>query len=175
MSAAAGPFLLFSLSLFSLHSTVSAAPAPASPAVNSPHLGVIHGQSSPLNPTVHEYLGIPFALPPTGTLRFAPPAVIPSNPTASVDATKFGLSCPALPANYDEVHKLLNYPYNSNTDAPEGEDCLNLNVWTKPGRNNAPVLVDIYGGGFQFGKTNEARSYGAGWVQNNEVVLVTLK
>jgi cholinesterase len=54
--------------------------------------GKIQGQSSGWKPQVSEYLGIPYAQPPVGQLRFAAPKLFQS--TSAVNATKFGPSCP---------------------------------------------------------------------------------
>jgi hypothetical protein len=55
--------------------------------------GVIEGQPSKWQPDVSEYLGIPFAQPPVGPLRFAAPKPIQINGT--IKANKFGFSCPS--------------------------------------------------------------------------------
>lgn len=88
------------------------------------------------------FLGIPFAMPPVGALRFAPP-VEPACWTGTLTATAFGPACPQK---------------NQDTGRVEGsEDCLSLNVWT-PKLDPAarlPVLVFIYGGGNIVGHTDE--------------------
>ncbi|KAG8679150.1 hypothetical protein FRC09_019218, partial [Ceratobasidium sp. 395] len=84
------------------------------------------------------FLGVPFAQPPTGPLRFKPPVPwSPSNKTQLVNATAYGASCEQ---GIDQGLPL------------ESEDCLTLNIW-RP-RNitgKVPVLVWLYGGGFYFG------------------------
>ncbi len=81
------------------------------------------------------YTGIPFAAPPTGDLRWKPPA--PVKPWDGVKETKiFSPACPQ-PAAADPT---LNM----------SEDCLYLNVWT-PAKNTEeklPVMVFFYGGAF---------------------------
>ncbi|KAF8458790.1 Alpha/Beta hydrolase protein [Kalaharituber pfeilii] len=135
------------LSLLSL--PLCLATAPPAPTITAP-FGTIIGQPGRLDPAVHEFLGIPFAQPPTGSLRFRPPARLPNRSPQSppVVATKFGLSCPSFP-----FASVPGIPYNF-TGMTEGEDCLSLNIWTKPGRTNAPVMVWIYGGAFMIGGTD---------------------
>ena len=164
-------FKFLSRVLLSLSLCVSAAvaePAPPTPTVTAP-FGTIIGREGPLSPTVrvHEYLGIPYAKSPTGPLRFAPPVRLP-NQKKPIIAKEFGLSCPSQPGSVP-----TNLPFNFTV--PEGEDCLSINIWTKPGRNNAPVLVWIYGGGFVSGTTNVKLYDGTHFAANNEVIIVSLK
>ncbi|KAJ1304675.1 hypothetical protein OPQ81_005814 [Rhizoctonia solani] len=84
------------------------------------------------------FLGIPFAQPPVGPLRFKPPVPwAPGNITV-VNATLDGASCEQ------------NVPFTNNRIS---EDCLTLNVW-KPTNvtGKLPVMVWIYGGGFYQGE-----------------------
>jgi para-nitrobenzyl esterase len=89
---------------------------------------------------VTSYLGIPYAAPPIGSLRWHPPApVTPS--TTTFQATQAGARCPqpAFPAGSPP-------PVTS-------EDCLTLNVQvpTDAGSGPLPVMVEIHGGGFIIG------------------------
>ena len=83
------------------------------------------------------YLGIPFAAPPTGDLRWRPPA--PVQPWDGVKETK--MYSPACPQ-----------PAAASPGAPlnMSEDCLYLNVWTpaKSADEKLPVMVFFYGGAF---------------------------
>jgi para-nitrobenzyl esterase len=82
-----------------------------------------------------QFLGIPFAAPPVGTLRWQSPQP-PANWQGTLPATAFGAECPQL----------------GQTSA--SEDCLTLNVFAPasaaPG-SKLPVLVWIYGGSFSAG------------------------
>ncbi|WP_228979443.1 carboxylesterase/lipase family protein [Streptomyces sp. DH12] len=81
------------------------------------------------------YHGIPYAGPPTGRHRWAPPR--PAVAWSGVrDATRPGPLCPQVPSAYAPI-------------AGEEEDCLVLNVTTPPRgtRGPAPVLVWIHGDG----------------------------
>lgn len=121
---------------------------------------VTHGE------TVYEYLGIPYAEPPVGELRFAAPK--PAKPwSGSKEATEFGAECPQT---------AVPIPGLVLTEKDEkNEDCLFLNVFvpssTKPNDTKA-VMVWIHGGGFQYGSSNIYR--GGVLAAFNDVIIVTL-
>jgi para-nitrobenzyl esterase len=83
---------------------------------------------------VTSYLGIPYAAPPVGDLRWEPPA--PAAPwKGTLEATAAGNICPGP----------------SSTGGTSGaEDCLTLNVQVPAGAQSShlPVMVEIHGGGF---------------------------
>lgn len=119
--------------------------------------GIIHGHAAANRTEVSEYLGIPFAQPPLGSLRFAAPK--PYRSSAHFNASSFGQTCLAsvTQANYsiltdDGYHLAPTAEEYFNTIDEHGialgEDCLTLNVWTKPqiGEKTKAVLFFIYGG-----------------------------
>jgi cholinesterase len=57
------------------------------------------------------------------------------------------------------------------------EDCLTLNVWTKPqaGEAKKAVLLWIYGGGFSTGNSDNPAYNGQYIVDQEDVVLVSIK
>jgi len=111
---------------------------------------------------VKTWLGIPFAQPPVGKLRWqAPQPLKPSNKT--FDAKKFGFA--AMQTVDDRETASLN---------PQSEDCLTLNIWTRGNGKNLPVMVFIPGGGFQTGGSSDIRYHGANFAAANDVVLVTI-
>jgi para-nitrobenzyl esterase len=105
---------------------------------------------------VDQWLGIPYAAPPVGALRWQPPQP-PAPWTATLAATSFGSEC---------VQQFPLFP------AGGTENCLYLNVWAPQGTAagaNLPVLVHIHGGGFVFGNGNGDNSLLA--TTGNEVVV----
>ena len=103
------------------------------------------------------FAGIPYAAPPVGALRFAPPA--PASPwRGERDATHAGPRCIQDPdADFERGHN-------------SSEDCLTLNVWTPPvSRGPRPVMVWIHGGAFANGSSG---IYDARWLTTHGDILV---
>jgi para-nitrobenzyl esterase len=109
------------------------------------------------------FRGIPFARPPVGDLRFAPPRP-PAPWTSVLQATRFG---PAAPQEQSAVGFGIK---------ETSEDCLTLNVWT-PGLDDArrPVMVWIHGGAFVFGGASQPIYDGARLARRHDVVVVTMQ
>ncbi|KAH8983925.1 carotenoid ester lipase precursor [Lactarius akahatsu] len=110
---------------------------------------------------INKFLGIPFAKPPIGDLRFRLPQAFGSY-VGKHNATAFGLSCPqqadplALPDGLPPPTLQFLQSLGTKATIPIGEDCLTLNViapaYVKPG-SKLPVVVWIYGGGFEDGSS----------------------
>lgn len=112
---------------------------------------------------VTAFLGIPFAQPPKGELRFAPP--VPVQPWSGVrPATNFGFSCPQG-KDISEPASLL----------AQDEDCLTLNIWT-PGADTKkrPVIIYIHGGGFLNGGTGDPTYNGAIFSKRGDLVFASI-
>ncbi|MCC2028119.1 carboxylesterase family protein [Microbacterium sp. YMB-B2] len=108
------------------------------------------------------FLGIPFAKPPTGTLRFAAP-VPPERWTEPLDATEYG----ATPLRITGVDNLIPEP------AIPGKSTLNVNVFTPALDGALPVLVWIHGGGYTEGSPASPWYDGARFNRDG-VVTVTI-
>jgi para-nitrobenzyl esterase len=113
--------------------------AGADPTVVDTTAGPIQGTD---DGSVRRYLGVPFAQPPVGRLRFAMPQ--PPVPWTKVrDATQMGPVCAQV---------------GPDATKPNGsEDCLYLNVYApskSTGAGGAPVMVWLHGGGFTVGSPN---------------------
>jgi para-nitrobenzyl esterase len=105
-----------------------------------------------------EWLGIPYAAPPVGQLRWQPPQQ-PTPWTATLQATSFGGECV-------QQFPVPGFPTGGT------EDCLYLNVWAPRGTSagaGMPVLVHIHPGGFVIGNGNADNSLLA--TTGNEVVV----
>ena len=111
---------------------------------------------------VKTWLGIPFAQPPVGKLRWqAPQSLKPSNKT--FDAKKFGFTaCQDIDKN------------EGASGNPQSEDCLTLNIFTRGNGKNLPVMVFIHGGGFQNGGPADPLYNGSNFAAAHDVVIVTI-
>ena len=111
------------------------------------------------------YLGVPFAAPPTGDLRWRAPQPVAAWQGAR-PADKFAPGCMQSPL----INRALGLE-----PVPTSEDCLYLNVWTpaKSPRDRLAVMVWIYGGGFTSGATSIPQYNGANLAKKG-VVLVSL-
>lgn len=140
--------------------------------------GLVLGTRSESTPAVREFLGIPYAQPPVGELRFAPP--LPAEPLGTVNATSLPPSCMQYLSSGAVLYTREVLEFNLqglNVTGPVSEDCLSLSVWTPaaeqiPEGELLPVLLFIYGGGFGTGGMDVPYQVPAEWVQRTQAHVV---
>jgi para-nitrobenzyl esterase len=151
---------------------------PGANPVRGTAFGQIEGSVSADGTTV-AWLGVPFAKPPVGTLRWQPP----QDPDAwtGVKLTKdYADACTQIGGIFSPPPK--GKDYSSITDnfyKPMGsEDCLYLNIWspTSPstGETKLPVIVYIHGGSNVVGAAFDPVWVGGNLANNANAVVVTV-
>jgi para-nitrobenzyl esterase len=125
--------------------------------------GKVHGKT--INGgRVRAFLGLPYAAPPVGDLRWKAPEPA-AHWKGERDATKYGAHCVQTP--FEDM---------SFQDAGASEDCLYLNVFTPAdakGSSKLPVMFWIHGGGYFGGSASEPRHNGD-FLPTKGVVLITI-
>ncbi len=108
---------------------------------------------------MRSFLGVPYALPPVGELRWRPPQPLPAW-SGSRDALQFGAEC---------------MQGRGRAPVAMSEDCLFLNIWVadKPRSHHLPVLVWVHGGAFMVGSAGQPTYDGASLARQG-LIVVTL-
>lgn len=141
------------------------------PGVIQTSCGRIKG--SPLNVNgrrVYQYLGIPYAEPPVGDLRFKKP-----KPIRPWSQTLIANKMPAACIQYTSYH----FPWRD-TQRNKSEDCLYLNIWVPNIQNKncykskIPVMFWIHGGGFSYGSIRKPEYDGRTLAAEGGVIVVTI-
>ncbi|XP_013790869.1 acetylcholinesterase-like [Limulus polyphemus] len=144
--------------------------------------GVVESFEHPLviGGGVYVFMGIPYAKPPVGDLRFSKPVPIESWEGKIGGETKPN-SCYQTEIHHDqEVHDLWKLK------TPVSEDCLYLNIYVP--RNSTlgfgidnpksedliPVMVFIHGGKFHYGSSSPDAYDGAVLADATDVIVVTM-
>ncbi|MGO9318891.1 MAG: carboxylesterase/lipase family protein [Terracidiphilus sp.] len=114
---------------------------------------------------VHAFLGLPYAAPPVGDLRWKAP-LPPARWKGERDASKFSARCAQNHVFDDMIFQ----------DGGASEDCLFLNVYAPADagkKSKLPVMFWIHGGGYSGGASSEPRHNGD-FLPLKGVVLVTI-
>jgi para-nitrobenzyl esterase len=131
--------------------------------------GVVAGETTP-NSAVKIFMGIPFAAPPVGELRWKAPQ--------PVQAWKGLRECIKPPASAMQKKPMPFFCWTKEfliPDEPVSEDCLYLNIWTpaKTGKDKLPVIVWIHGGAFT-GGSGTVPLYDGEAMARKGVVFITI-
>lgn len=137
---------------------------------------VIETQAGPIigavdNATgVHRFLGIPYALPPIGELRWQPPQPVPAWKTP-LQALEFGMPAAQNPSVLFEIR-------GPKGELPECEDCLYLNIYappaTQPRDRKLPVMLWLHGGSFYMGSGCQQIYNGCHLTASGRAIVVTM-
>ena len=136
--------------------------------------GALHGTHSG---SAIAFMGIPYARPPIGQLRWEPPQ--PAIPWAGVrDASRPGHACTQDPAGLVPFLAPMAQAYGSSYAEPPvdfSEDCLYLNVWRPnwPAKSALPVMLWLHGGSNRGGSGSQS-TYSGVSLASRGVVLVTI-
>jgi carboxylesterase type B len=138
--------------------------------------GTLHGFINASTPLVRQFLGVPYAEPPLGSLRFAPPV---SKANAGViNATKFGDSCMQQFSNSSTIY--TNQVSQFLINGGQSEDCLYLHIWAPalktehPQETALPVFLYIPGGGYTSGGANSIAKIPDNWIQRTQSHIVVV-
>lgn len=148
--------------------------------------GPLRGVMVHVHPPVEAFLGVPYATPPVGSLRFMPP-VTPSLWKNTRLADRFSPVCPQKPPDIgNRTEALLDYPRGRLLYlekllpllANQSEDCLYLNLYvprTETGEEEpipVPCIVYVHGESFEW---NSGNPYdGTVLASSARVIVVTI-
>ena len=129
---------------------------------------------------IDAFLGVRYAAPPLGDLRFKPPVKAPGW-IGVADATGYGAPCMQLYSasgpNASEMTRQIQTIFPTSTEAKvDNEDCLFLNVWTPAAGDGGkrPVMVWFHGGGYSYGSGGWPAYNGRNLAEKGDVVVVTV-
>ncbi|KAM0130692.1 hypothetical protein ACHAP3_007233 [Botrytis cinerea] len=134
--------------------------------------GEIHGFINQTTPQVRQFLGVPYAEPPIGNLRFAAPET--KSKGSPIKATTFPPSCMQLDSNSSSIY--TNAVPQFLINGGQSEDCLYLSIWTPatPTNQSLPVFVYIPGGAFTSGGQDSLYKIPDRWVQKTQSHIVVV-
>lgn len=167
-------------SIFLFVSAFFASTALAAPASNDVFVqttsGPVYGFYNETAPDVRQFLGIPFAEPPVGDLRFAPPE--DKKPNGTIQAKKLPPSCMQQFSNASTIY--TTYAQNFLINGGNSEDCLYVSVWAPKTEVIAeqqrplPVFLYIPGGGYTSGGQDSLYKIPDKWVQRTQAHIVVI-
>lgn len=146
------------LALGSICTYANLVPAQDTTIVRAP-AGAVRGEAQA---GLRIFRGLPYAVSPTGPLRWKPPVAPPAWQNVR-DATRFGPACFQPKPRTASIY--------ADPPAEMSEDCLSLNIWTPADARNAPVMVWIHGGSLTGGAGSETLYDGSAMARRGLVVV----
>jgi len=115
---------------------------------------------------VTAFHAVPYAAPPVGPLRFAPPQPVPAWQGVR-DCSRIGPSPPQNASRLDAVMGIASFE--------QSEDSLHLDIWT-PAADGArrPVMVWLHGGAYMSGGGSQPFYAGGYLAERGDMVVVTV-
>ena len=118
-----------------------------------------------------QFLGVPFAQPPIGRLRFRAP-----EPVKKREGVRKADTFAAMPIQYDGTHMPLygkEFFNDPKYIREKSEDCLYLNIWCPPKREDhkSAVAIWIHGGAFHHGWASETEIDGEGFCKRDVIYI----
>ncbi|PYH46235.1 alpha/beta-hydrolase [Aspergillus saccharolyticus JOP 1030-1] len=149
--------------------------------------GTFIGMLNDTYPDVRQFLLVPYAQPPVGDLRWAPPQKLKKT-TRKIDSTRYGPACPQYVSSSDSIwteysptallYNLGESRIQGSTAWSTAEDCLSLGIWTPASadrNSNLPVALFVTGGGGVTGGIAIPSQLPPQWVsRSQEHIVVTM-
>jgi carboxylesterase type B len=138
--------------------------------------GQVHGFINQSAPLVRQFLGVPYAEPPIGSLRFAPPETKAN--AGVINATAFAPVCMQQFSNSSTIYTAQVPQFLVN--GGQSEDCLYLHIWApalkteSPQEQALPVFLYIPGGSFTSGGANSLYKIPDKWIQRTQSHIVVV-
>ncbi|HUJ60695.1 MAG TPA: carboxylesterase family protein, partial [Kofleriaceae bacterium] len=139
-------------------------PAPKDPLVVETTEGRITGKID--GNGVRSWLGIPYAAPPVGPLRWREPE--PPRPHPPLAATAYRLPCSQIPLPQ------AGDTFSTGKKIASSEDCLYLNVWVPPHDPGTPLPVMVWIHGGQYLRGAASQYDGEQLARLGHVIVVTM-
>lgn len=127
------------------------------------------------NTDIAVFLGVPFAEPPIGDLRWQEPVPLKEKLTNRL-TKEFAAACiqsPRILDWYRDMAEIFGSPRDVFPDLKTDEDCLYLNIWTPSpnSKSKLPVMVYVHGGSNNSGWSYEPNYHGHSLAKKNVVVV----
>jgi carboxylesterase type B len=140
--------------------------------------GVVQGFTNSTAPDVRQFLGVPFAQPPVGDLRFAAPQKSKTS-NETIQALQLPNSCmQQFNSNSSTIY--TTYETGFLISGGDSEDCLYLSIWApavasiQSQQRPLPVLLYIPGGGFTSGGEASLFKVPDKWIQRTQSHIVVI-